>query len=243
VLREVGVSLATVFANERQMLATQQQEGASLSSMMATLAARRRQDVSMRAWQPRKSAFRRSRGLLRARCFARLALPMARRERRNIRLILIDAQRALSMTQREFGYAVGSSHRSAVRWAAGQATPYEGHLRNLAKLLHPHNRVLAAEVADYIDESLVSLGIEAPPPPPPPPLPPPPPPLPAPPVPAEHLVDLLVLTAVEITGAAPAPTRTLLHAVFKRAGDVGLTVETAEKALRSLITAPAPPSM
>jgi hypothetical protein len=174
---------------------------------------------------------------------------MARRERRSIHLILLEAQRALMMSQREFGYAVGSSHRTAVRWAAGQSTPAEHHLRNLAKLLHPRDRVLASEVADHIDETLVSLGIEAPPPPPPLPLPPPPPPLPpatpaspaAPTVGAEHLVDLLVLTAVEITGAAPAPMRTLLHAIFKRAGDVGLTVEATEKGLRTLIAAAAKP--
>jgi hypothetical protein len=165
---------------------------------------------------------------------------MARRERRSVHLILIEAQRALSMSQREFGYAVGSSHRTAVRWAAHQSTPGLHHLQNLAKLLHPHDRALAAEVADHIDETLVSLGLEAPPPPPPPPLPapaPPPPPAPPapPPVAAEHLVDLLVLTAVEITGAPPAAMRTLLHAVFERANDVGLTVEATEKGLRGLI--------
>jgi hypothetical protein len=154
---------------------------------------------------------------------------MARQERRNIHVILIEAQRALMMSQREFGYAVGSSHRTAVRWAAGQSTPAEHHLRNLAKLLHPRDRVLASEVADYVDETLVSLGLEAPPPPAPPPLG------------AEHLVDLLVLTAVEMTGAAPAPTRTLLHAVFKRAADVGLTVDTAERGLRTLNAGAAKP--
>ena len=189
---------------------------------------------------PHEGAFRRSGGLLLAETFATLALIMARRERRSIQLIPTEAQRALSMSQREFGYAVGSSHRTAVRWAARQSTPAEHHLRNLAKLLHPHDRALAAEVADYVDESLVSLGIEAPPPPPPPPLPPPPPVPPAPPpVRAEDLVDVLVLTAVEITGSAPAPMRAMLHAVFKRAGDVGLTVDAAEMGLRAPIPGPA----
>lgn len=158
---------------------------------------------------------------------------MAKRERRSIQLILLEAQRALGMSQREFGYAVGSSHRSAVRWAAGQATPGEGHLRNLAGLLYPVDRPLAAEVADYIDETLVSLGLEAPP----PPAPPPPPP--AQPTRAEDLVDVLVLAAVEKTGSAPAPMRALLHAVFRRAREVGLTVEAAEKALHAGVVAPA----
>jgi hypothetical protein len=159
--------------------------------------------------------------------FARLADAMARRERRNVGLILLESQRALHMSQREFGYAVGASHRSAVRWAARQATPGESHLRKLAGLLLPHNRALAAEVADYIDESLVSLGLEAPAPPQPSPRPP------GPQLRAEDLVDLLVLAAVERTGAAPAATRTMLHAVFKRAREVGLTVEVAEGALQA----------
>ncbi len=154
---------------------------------------------------------------------------MAKREKRSIQVILLEGQRALGMSQREFGYAVGSSHRSAVRWAARQATPADAHLRKLAALLLPHDRTLAAEVADYVDETLVSLGLEAPLPPPAPPLPPPP----MSPIRAEDLVDVLVLAAVELTGAAPAPTRLMLHAVFKRAKDVGLTVDAVEKALRA----------
>ena len=93
------------------------------------------------------------------------AVLMAKKEKRSVHLVVIDAQRALGMTQREFGYAVGASHRTAVRRAPRQSTPSEEHLRNLAGLLHPKNPALAAEVASYIGETLVSLGIEAPPPP------------------------------------------------------------------------------
>jgi hypothetical protein len=175
-------------------------------------------------------------GLHLATMCARLVQRMAKHVKRSVQLILIDAQRELGMTQREFGYAVGSSHRSAVRWASRQATPAEHHLRTLAGLLYPVNRTLAAEVADFIDESLVSLGIEAPPE---PPAPAPPAPAPSPLVGAEDLVDVLVLAAVENTGAAPAPMRALLHAVFKRAREVGLTVEAAEKALHAGMAAAA----
>ena len=171
-------------------------------------------------------------GLLLTQMFATLAHSMARRPRRDMHLILLEAQQALSMTQREFGNAVGSSHRSAVRWAARQSEPAEHHLRTLAGLLYPHDRALAAEVADFIDETLVSLELETPPLPQPPPLPPAPPP-----VRAEDLVDVLVLAAVENTGAHPATMRGLLHAIFKRAGDVGLTVDAAEKGLRARIAA------
>jgi hypothetical protein len=175
-------------------------------------------------------------GLSLANMRATLAVTMAKHAKRSVQLIMIDAQRALGMTQREFGYAVGASHRTAVRWAARQSTPSEGNLRKVAGLLHLKHPALAAEVADYIDETLVSLGLEAPPPPPPAPLPlpapsPPKPPEP-PPVRPEDLVDILVLAAVQTTGAAPGPMRALLHTVFKRAKDVGLTVESAEAGLR-----------
>jgi hypothetical protein len=159
---------------------------------------------------------------------------MTKIARRPIRQVLGDARHMLVMSQREFGYAVGASHRSAVRWDAGEATPAEHHLRRLAGLLYPRDHALAAEVAAAIDETLESLGLEAPPPPPPPP--------PAPSLPTlgpEDLVEIVVLAAVEHTGAAPAAARQWLHAVFKRACDIGLTTEAAERALRPAAS-PAP---
>lgn len=125
------------------------------------------------------------------------------------------------MSQREFGYAVGSSHRTAARWDAGRSSPGVDNLLALARLLYPENRELASEVADAADETLASLGLEAPPPsmahrP-------------------EDLVDVVVLAAVEQTGAPVAAARGLVHAVFKRAGEIGLSVEAVEKALRPVV--------
>src|SRR5579859_6779728 len=115
---------------------------------------------------------------------ARLAMcqragAMAKKTRRAIELVLGEARRALRMSQETFGYAVGASHRSAVRWDARQAQPGDHHLKKLAALLYPVDRALAAEVADACDETLVELGLEAPPPPPAPPAPPPAPPPPS----------------------------------------------------------------
>ena len=154
---------------------------------------------------------------------------MARPAKRSIHIILGEARRALGMSQEKFGYAIGSSHRSAVRWDAGRARPADHHLRTLAGLLHPVERALAAEVAAAIDETLESLGLEAPRPPAPPgpPTPPPPPALRP-----EDLIEIVVLAAVEQAGLAPATARQGLYAVFKRAREIGLTVEVAEKALR-----------
>jgi hypothetical protein len=156
---------------------------------------------------------------------------MPRKQRRDIRVVVGEARDALGMTQQQFGYAVGASHRSAVRWDAGQATPDDASLRKMAELLVARDRALAAEVADFLDETLESLGLVAPPPP-----PAPPPPAPAAFVPpARDLVDVVVLAAMEASGLPAAQVRTLLHTVFRRAKDVALTVEAVEEALRPAV--------
>jgi transcriptional regulator with XRE-family HTH domain len=152
---------------------------------------------------------------------------MATVPRRSIRLTLGEARRKLGMSQRKFGYAIGSSHRSAVRWDAGKATPAQHHLQKLARLLHPIDRDLAAEVANAAGETLESLGLEAPAPAAPAPV--------APAAPAlgpDDLIDIVVLSAVELSGATPAAARAWLHAAFKRGHELGLTMDVAERALR-----------
>ncbi|HVR02991.1 MAG TPA: hypothetical protein VMT47_12720 [Polyangia bacterium] len=107
-------------------------------------------------------------------------------------------------------------------------------------MLFPCDRALAAEVADLAGETLVGLGLEAPPAPPAPPPLPSPPPAPAIVLRAEDLVDIVLLAAVELTGAAPADLRPLLRTVFRRAHDVGLTTESAARALEALAPAETP---
>jgi len=149
---------------------------------------------------------------------------------RRVNLILGEARRALSLTQKEFGRAVGASHRTAVRWDARQSSPAEHNLRTLAGLLYPQYRELAAEVAEALGTTLVGLGLEVPA----PVQAPPPTPVaaPAPLLAAEDLVDIVVLAVVEQSEVTPSVARSLLHAAFKRAGEIGLTVEATEKALR-----------
>jgi hypothetical protein len=137
------------------------------------------------------------------------------------------------MTQREFGTACGSSHRTAVRWDAGQSSPGYHDLVRMAELILPHDRDLAIEVASHANQTLVGLGLE------PPPHPPAPPPArPAEPAPPhavrpapEHLVDILVCAAVEATGQQPAAMRPLVYRLFKRAREIGMTPAEVEKAL------------
>jgi hypothetical protein len=138
-------------------------------------------------------------------------------QRRAIALILGEARRTLGMSQREFGPAIGSSHRSAVRWDGGGSTPSEHQLHTLARLLYPRDRALAAEVADAGGQTLESLGLET---------------VADPLASKVNLVELLVLTAVEQSGSLPAAVRPWLHAIMKRGVELRLTMEAAEEALR-----------
>ena len=145
------------------------------------------------------------------------------------------------MNQRELGRALGSSLRSAQRWAVGQATPGEHQLLKLARLLYPVDRALAAEVAAWLHDTLEGLGIEAPPPPPAPPAPPPPAPPPAAPVrappPVTLVVESVVCAVAEVLETTPAKARDAVRAGFARARALGLSVEAVDGAL-----APAAPS-
>jgi hypothetical protein len=141
---------------------------------------------------------------------------------RTIRHLLTDARRTLGMSQREFGPALGSSHRTATRWDSGASVPFELELRKLAELLVPIDQELATEAAAHMGETLESLGLVA--------ARPPAKPV-APPTPPEDLVDIVVCAAAEASDVSPRAMRTLLYVAFRRANQVGLTVEQVERAL------------
>jgi transcriptional regulator with XRE-family HTH domain len=161
---------------------------------------------------------------------ANLAVRMATGKHRPLLDLVREARFELGLSQEKFGVAVGASHRTAVRWDARQSTPGAHHLAAMAQQVHRTAPALAAEIAVAAGETLASLGLEKPP----PPLPPPaPPPVARP----EDLVDIVVLVAVEHSGALPAVVRPWLHAVFKRVDELGLTPAAVERALR-----PPPPA-
>ena len=139
--------------------------------------------------------------------------------------LLVKARQTLSMTQAKFGPALGASHRTAARWDAGRAKPDEHELRKLAELLVPRDLALAAEAAAHAGDTLLGLGLVEPPPPPPMPSPPPPRSRP------EDLVDVVLCAVANHTGSVPETMRPLLHTAFRRAREVGLTVEEVEQAL------------
>jgi hypothetical protein len=139
--------------------------------------------------------------------------------------LVARAQFALGMTHRQFGEALGSSERTSLRWASSGASVTLSQLRRLAALTHPRDAALAAEIAEAASETLVSLGIVAPPPPAPP----------VPPVPARlaphWIADLVVCAAADALGVAPAATRGALVAAFTRAAELKLSVAEVLEAL------------
>jgi DNA-binding XRE family transcriptional regulator len=141
--------------------------------------------------------------------------------------LLVAIRAALGHTQETFAPAIGSSQRTIGRWETGKAPLYPRHWATLAKVVHPEDSELAAQAAEYAGETLVSLGLE-----------PDPAAVAASAAPqrssiAPHdLVDIVVLAGVAASGGSPGDVRRWVHAVVKRASDIGLSVEEVEEALR-----------
>jgi hypothetical protein len=144
----------------------------------------------------------------------------------------MEARRTLNIpSQGKLGTLLGSSERSGQRWERADARPTNEQLHNLAALVYPHNRALAAEIAEVSGTTLLALGIEVPPPPA-PPLPPPGRP-PAPPPDPVYVVDTIVCAAAEAMGVVPGAIRPALRAAFRRAARVRLSVEVIDAALNA----------
>jgi transcriptional regulator with XRE-family HTH domain len=140
---------------------------------------------------------------------------------RPVKGLVARAQTALGMTHEQFGTALGSSKRTAARWAAGMSRPSVPQVRKLACLVYPGDAELAAELASAASTTLVGLGLVQP---------------PAPVVLAASLprglvIDAVVLAAADAAVAAPRTVRVTLLAAFRRARELGLTVEDVETAL------------
>lgn len=152
--------------------------------------------------------------------------------------LFVQSCAALHETQAGLGKLLGVSRRTAQRWTQSGVPPY--HLRDLARLVHPHDAELAAQIAAAAGGTLESLGIVQPPPPPappppaPPPAPPEPPPAPPPPPPPpDGVVDAVVCAASDAMDMMPRDVRAGLLAAFARAREIGVTVEMVEGALRA----------
>jgi DNA-binding XRE family transcriptional regulator len=146
--------------------------------------------------------------------------------------LLIDAQHALAMDQEGFARTLGCSRRTLIRWRSGEWGPTLEAWRDLVRLVHPADPVLARRIADEMEESLESMGIAAPSPA--PALEPAPvaaPPAPAPPAPLHALADSVVCAAAEAVAMTPQALRPALVAAFERAAVLGLGVDALRAAL------------
>ena len=132
--------------------------------------------------------------------------------------LLIRGRHTLGMSQRQFGEALGASHRTAERWDAGRARPGIDQIRALAGLVFPKDRALAAELADAASETLVTLGLERPPP-------------ASASIPRAMLVAAVVSAAAEASKTFPSAARAGLLAAFAEARAKGVSLDELEKAL------------
>jgi DNA-binding XRE family transcriptional regulator len=151
--------------------------------------------------------------------------------------VILRSRRALGWTQKQLGENLGASPRTAARWESGSSHFDADFTTKLARHVYPVDRDLAIELAATIGQTLVGLGIEAPPPaplPPPPmaPAPPPAPPAPPPPPPTSPtvLLDAIVCSVADAANLVPRAVRPLVLLALRRAVEVRLDLVAAEQA-------------
>jgi hypothetical protein len=147
---------------------------------------------------------------------------------------LLRLQQTLHLNQRQLAELLGCSSRTIIRHYKSRsgfflASQYE----RLARSVHPHDRVFAAELAAGAGHTLVSLGLEPP--------PVPPAALPAPAAArgpsSRYLVDSVVCAAAEAMQTSPHLMRLALKAAFQRTIALGLT---ADDVLQGMASEPVP---
>jgi len=146
---------------------------------------------------------------------------MARAKRASITALVARARFVAAPSTEQLAERLTSSKRTVERWFAGESQPSDAQLGQLARLVHPRDPALAAEIAAAVGESLASLGVHRPPPP-------------------AHLVDAVVCVAAETIDVPSRALRPALLAAFRRARELGLTLEDVEKVLTAAAPAPAP---
>jgi hypothetical protein len=147
---------------------------------------------------------------------------MTRPDATEVAQLVSRARQTFSTTHHDVPSLFHTSKRTLQRWQAGESRPLEPQLAHLARVVHPVDRALAAEIAQAGGTTLESLGLE---------LPQPAAPLPLPPMPRHLVVDAVVCAAADSTDAAPSAVRATLLAAFRRARELGLSTEEVEKAL------------
>jgi len=139
--------------------------------------------------------------------------------------MLYRVQGALKINQNRLAEMLGCSPRTVYRYYArgGQLSPRS--CATLATACHPHDRALAAHVAERGGHTLESLGLERPVAPVAPAAAPPP--LPA----GPHLADSIVCAAAEALDASPRTMRPALRAALERMVALRMTAAEVLEAL------------
>ncbi len=136
--------------------------------------------------------------------------------------LVVLAQQALHMGQRELAEHLGSSQRTASRWAANQASPSERQFEQLAREVHPRDPELASMLARAAGTDITKLVT--------PPVAPSPPPKP--PTTMFH-ADAIVCAAADAMGVAPSVVRPAVAAAIARAKAMGVALEDVAPFLES----------
>jgi hypothetical protein len=158
---------------------------------------------------------------------ARLSAPKA-----SLSQLLVRAGQRLALGQGALGRAIGVSRSTISRWTS-RSDAIVGHhtIEAFARLVHPADPALAAEIAAYNGFTLSELGIAPPPPPVPAPMAPQPP-VPLPPPPNPLVAETVLCAAAEVAGQVPAGVRPVVIAAFERADVCHLTVQDVLRGLR-----------
>jgi transcriptional regulator with XRE-family HTH domain len=153
---------------------------------------------------------------------------------------IVRARMTLGWNQRQLGENLGMSHRTATRWESGRSEFDTIRVTRLATLVYPLDRDLAEGLVGCIGQTLVGLGIEAPPPPPAPtaPLAPPPATDASRALALRDVLDCIVYAVADASDMTPKAVRPLALIALRRAHELGFDVAAAAKA--KLLEPPAP---
>jgi DNA-binding transcriptional regulator YdaS (Cro superfamily) len=170
--------------------------------------------------------------------------PMARETRAKVGIpessatLLALSQDALGLLGVDMARLLGISPRTLHRWYSKETGMAAQHLVTLARLVQPKDAALAVRLQAHAEYWYALIKASPPPPlpdlaPPPQPVATPPQPLPPPPppVPLKLRVDGVVYAACEASEASAREVQRIVFAAFKRARELGVSVDEVEQEL------------
>jgi transcriptional regulator with XRE-family HTH domain len=130
-------------------------------------------------------------------------------------VLVWEVRKALGLSREELGVRLGLSKRTVGRYEGDRTTAVPSTMMDLARLVHAVNPALAAECALSAGVTLEMLGLE--------------PPSGAPST--ALLADSVVCAAADAIQVIPGTVRLAVHAAFRRARELRMTVADVENAM------------